>query len=109
MSRRYAVPVEATSRAGAPVHFVWRGRRYVVAEVLGHWVAGRPWWEMVPQASDDAASDDAASDDGPSDDAEVWRVEAFPSSAPASVRRARAGVYDLSRSGPAWSLSRIAD
>lgn len=94
MSRRYAVPVEATSRAGAPVHFVWRGRRYVVAEVLGHWVAGRPWWQMVPQTSDDA---------------EVWRVEAFPSSAPASVRRARAGVYDLSRSGPAWSLSRIAD
>lgn len=94
MSRRYAVPVEATSRAGAPVHFVWRGRRYVVAEVLGHWVAGRPWWQMVSQTSDDA---------------EVWRVEAFPSSAPASVRRARAGVYDLSRSGPAWSLSRIAD
>jgi hypothetical protein len=54
--RRYEEPIEvraarqAESTAGeaggpaAPDAFVWRGRLYVVREVLDHWQERRPWW-----------------------------------------------------------------
>lgn len=56
MVRRYEEPIEvraarqAESAAGeggapgAPDAFVWRGRLYVVREVLDHWQERRPWW-----------------------------------------------------------------
>lgn len=52
MTRRYDDPVDvrrsgtgaAGAEPGAPAQFVWRGRLYVVREVLGHWVEVRPWW-----------------------------------------------------------------
>ena len=54
--RRYEEPIEvraarqAESAAGEgaapgpPDAFVWRGRLYVVREVLDHWQERRPWW-----------------------------------------------------------------
>lgn len=100
MSRRYAVPVQTVTRHGQPHRFTWRGRAYVVQEVLGHWVSGTPWWQApagVTPAGVTPAGDGIAGDDIAGDDIEVWRVEA------------QAGVYDLVRAGEQWSLSRIAD
>jgi len=50
MTRRYADPVQVMRRQtdesedGAPAMFLWRGRLYVVREVLGHWWERRAWW-----------------------------------------------------------------
>jgi hypothetical protein len=135
--RRYTDPVEVRSTspedAGAPSAFLWRGRLYVVRDVLGHWLERASWWsspaarmvhgEGVPTV------DGALALDGPLPDAsagrvrvadlaqerEVWRVSASPGRAYAG------GVYDLcrepageagaSRGSPAavWHLVRVAD
>lgn len=50
--RRYEEPIEVRAAAdetasgvpGAPEAFLWRGRLYVVREVLDHWKERRPWW-----------------------------------------------------------------
>src|SRR5207302_11328781 len=46
--RRYADPVEVRTlteeEASAPAAFLWRGRLYVVRDVLGHWRERRSWW-----------------------------------------------------------------
>src|SRR3954447_10791160 len=46
--RTYADPVEVRTGTGetadAPTTFVWRGRLYVVRDVLGHWRERRSWW-----------------------------------------------------------------
>lgn len=52
MVRRYEEPIEVRAAAdetasgvpGAPEAFLWRGRLYVVREVLDHWKERRPWW-----------------------------------------------------------------
>jgi len=64
--RRYEEPIEvraarqAESAAGegaapgAPDAFVWRGRLYVVREVLDHWQERRPWWRDALDGSEPA-------------------------------------------------------
>src|SRR4051794_41844289 len=46
--RTYADPVEVRTQAGEdadmPAAFLWRGRLYVVRDVLGHWRERRSWW-----------------------------------------------------------------
>jgi hypothetical protein len=55
--RRYEEPIEVRAAgeqaasggdpaedAGAPAAFLWRGRLYVVRQVLDHWKERRPWW-----------------------------------------------------------------
>jgi hypothetical protein len=47
--RRYEEPIEVRATAdetagGAPDAFLWRGRLYIVREVLDHWKERRPWW-----------------------------------------------------------------
>ena len=56
MVRRYEEPVEVRVEAAAPAGdcslavrtrpraFVWRGRLFVVREVLDHWQERRAWW-----------------------------------------------------------------
>ena len=39
-----AVPGGATGSGAVPDAFVWRGRLYVVRQVLDHWKERRPWW-----------------------------------------------------------------
>jgi hypothetical protein len=123
MVRRYADTVEVRSAAeaavdGTPSTFLWRGRLYVVREVLGHWHERVAWWtgsaaravhgegvgpgyHPVPSRERRAALDR---------EREVWRVEA------SQGRDFGRGVYDLchDRSGPdgdqgAWQLLRVAD
>ncbi len=119
MSRRFADPVEVQRavRDGEPVPatFLWRGRLYVVRNVLGHWWERRSWWagaagravhgEGGPPAGAvgaEGAGDAAA-------DREVWRVEA------SRGRSFGTGVYDLCVAGvPAgadggWQLIRVQD
>ena len=119
MTRRYADPVQVMRRQtdecedGAPAMFLWRGRLYVVREVLGHWWERRAWWtgadaravhgEVPPSGAAGPAPDrgdggvvagapgDAVARSGA--DREVWRVAASPGSAYGT------GVYDLSEEG----------
>jgi len=108
----------------APVQFLWRGRLYLVREVLAHWVELGTWWTArsprtsvaapAPAPAATAAASgfpvawlvDAGGAEQPvparsvaadvgAVEREVWRVEA------ASGRTARVGVYDLVRDVPA--------
>ncbi|WP_338752031.1 DUF6504 family protein [Janibacter alittae] len=92
---------------GGPEQFLWRGRLYLVTEVVAHWQERRPWWRAAteqPLAQVPLARD-------------VWRVSASRGlgSAP--------GVYDLGvdgaaatspagsagSAGPTWLLLRTQD
>jgi hypothetical protein len=96
----------------APMSFLWRGRLYVVREVLGHWRERREWWAAA------AARALHGEDWSPLPEAresldhecEVWRVEA------STGRAFGNGVYDLAREsvivpgpGEAWRLLQVAD
>lgn len=126
MVRRYEEPIEVRSAAaqtreagsaadgpGAPDAFVWRGRLYVVREVLEHWQERRPWWRDALET----VAAGAEVDGGPAGGAEpsgvlagarerqVWRVEA------SAGRMAGSGVYDLGAdlSPRQWRLLRVSD
>lgn len=77
---------------GRPARFGWRGRRYTVRAVLGHWVVNREWWR-----------DPRPEPERP--EMRYWRVEA------AAGRDGSRGTYDLRRdmSAGTWTLRRIAD
>lgn len=89
--RSYGDPVQVRRGADAPDQFLWRGRLYVVRDVLAHWVETGCWWR-VPSAGVDR-------------EREFWRVEA--SCGRASVM----GVYDLcfDWDGAHWLLSSAVD
>ncbi|NHC12316.1 DUF6504 family protein [Motilibacter deserti] len=42
--RRYDDPVDVRRRDDAPEQFLWRGKLYVVRDVLAHWVETGAWW-----------------------------------------------------------------
>jgi hypothetical protein len=122
---------------GAPAQFVWRGRLYLVRDVLAHWVELGTWWTLprraavpqgvgVPGSPPGSRTTAASPDDEPparsvaadvgAVEREVWRVEA------AAGRTATCGVYDLVRDVPAvdprapldahpprWRLARALD
>lgn len=93
--RRYAEPVDVRRHDAVPQQFVWRGRLYLVRDVLAHWVEAGRWWQRSPAGLD-------AVDDG---EREFWRVEA------AAGRQAGSGVYDLCFDWGAggWTLARSLD
>jgi len=147
MVRRYEEPIEVRARAGelspcgasgdrpdagaragedgeqVPTAFLWRGRLYVVRDVLAHWSQRRPWWREALDPREDTDLPDSR--DSRADAAggqrvvgslrtvaeleqDVWRVEASPG------RLHQAGVYDLAREGRgdascSWRLLRVAD
>lgn len=140
MVRRYDETVEVREGAAhGPSLFLWRGRLYVVRQVLGHWRERRAWWLEGATARllglDDGFDDGfgghglghgAAPDRAPADEGgdvlerEIWRVEA------GAGRSGGTGVYDLGRdvlaaastaspapASPApparWSLLQVAD
>ncbi len=91
MVRRYDEPIEVKA-AATPQAFLWRGRLFVVREVLGRWQERRQWWR--------AGGGEAATDR----ERQVWRVEA------SAGRGARTGVFDLGLDGPdGWLLLRTHD
>jgi hypothetical protein len=139
--RRYEEPIEvratteqtvpggATGSGAVPDAFVWRGRLYVVRQVLDHWKERRPWWRdalderRVPAAVVTVGSGPDTGTSGPhvgtagigadvlgdARERQVWRVEA------SAGRMAGTGVYDLGIDPGAgacsqqWRLLRVAD
>lgn len=91
MTKRYreAVEVVVADHEGepAPAAFRWRGGRYEVLTVLGHWREDAGYWAgagvEIPQR-------------------DLWRVEAR-NGHPAS------GVYELVCEGEDWRLDRVWD
>jgi hypothetical protein len=83
-----------------PTAFLWRGRLYVVREVIGHWRERRAWWREALNPDEEVAAHGLDCLEH-----EVWRVEASPG------RLAGTGVYDLGKDGSArgWRLLRVAD
>jgi hypothetical protein len=99
MTRLHADPVEvrtaAAERGAVPEQFLWRGRLYVVREVLARWTAAGAWWQGAPKELDDREQ-------------QWWRVEA-DSGRLAALSGGR-GTYDLCfswRTG--WTLKRVLD
>jgi hypothetical protein len=107
--RRYNEPVEVKTSAGMPESapaspaefdepvirgqpeaFVWRGRLYVVREVLAHWRERRAWWREALDPPPGQPHGIAAA----ARERQVWRVEASPG------RLSRSGVFDLARDDP---------
>ncbi len=123
MTRGYDDTVQVrTTPADDPAQFLWRGRLYVVREVLGRWRERQAWWARpralaVHGVGESGAVVGAGVADGAragvglaevNADREVWRVEA------SAGRMAGAGVYDLCRetvdpSLPTWRLMRVSD
>lgn len=115
MSRRFTEPAEVSAQVTAsgpvPDQFFWRGRLYVVREVLARWTESGSWWrgtamsavvtgdEMAPSAT--LAVDDRST--------QWWRVEA--DSGRLAALSGGAGVYDLcfTEATAQWSLKRVMD
>jgi hypothetical protein len=100
MTRLYVDPVEVRTRTEAagpvPEQFLWRGRLYLVREVLARWTASGPWWQSASPVADDMEQ-------------EWWRVEA--SSGRLAALSGGSGIFDLCfcwGSGT-WSLQRVID
>jgi hypothetical protein len=113
VSRLHADAVEVQRRDDEPAQFLWRGRLYVVREVLSRWTESGGWWRTTavqalssggPSSGDPGGTevDHVAVDDGEQD---WFRVEA------GAGRSAGTGVYDLcfSWSSGCWSLARVLD
>lgn len=118
MTRLHDDTVEVQRRDNEPAQFLWRGRLYVVREVLARWTESGGWWRTAavsalssgsPAGVDGATDASSASGIGSAsvDDGEQdwFRVEA------GAGRTAGTGVYDLCfcwTSG-CWSLARVLD
>lgn len=93
MTKRYRErldDVTLDADAAAPASFAWRGQRYTVLQVLGHWREDAGWWRQPDGIPVQIERTD------------LWRVEARNGE---PVR----GVYELVRRGGAWRLDRVWD
>jgi hypothetical protein len=100
MSRLHADPVEVRTAAApegpVPEQFLWRGRLYLVREVLARWTASGPWWTGLQEGELEKEDD------------QWWRVEA--DSGRLAALSAGRGTYDLCFSWRrGWSLTRVLD
>ncbi|HEX6887687.1 MAG TPA: DUF6504 family protein [Candidatus Nanopelagicales bacterium] len=108
MTRTYADPIDVRSiddphdqllgQPGEPrpAQFLWRGRLYLVREVIAHWIESSAWWGGSRRSLEGAI---------PAHEHEVWRVAAQ------AGRSGSPGVYDLCRDVAAdrWVLARAMD
>jgi hypothetical protein len=112
--RRYDDTIEVrrglVNGTEAPELFLWRGRLWLVHDVMAHWVETGAWWEQ-DQVRSLLGTDDADDADDPAGSAgsveaggsdllgerEVWRVgaasgrEGFRAGVPSGQR----GIFDL--------------
>ena len=115
LARCYAEPVDVRRRDDQPDQFMWRGRLYVVREVLEHWVQTGAWWRSPALTSladgattqggdvaDDAASSRVVELD---DEYEFWRVSA------ARGRGGSIAVVELcfAWATGSWTVTAVAD
>jgi hypothetical protein len=139
VSRLHTDVVEVQRHDDVPAQFLWRGRLYVVREVLARWTESGGWWRAaaVQSLSDGDGGGGAAVaplETAPLPPSPKWAQRAWGEPAPdvgASVgpagvddgeqdwfrveagagRSAGTGVYDLcfSWSTGRWSLARVLD
>ena len=137
MSRLHTDAVEVQRRDDVPEQFLWRGRLYVVREVLDRWTESGGWWRSAAVQSlgaGDCAAAVAPLETAPLPPSPKWAQRAWGEPAPdvdASVgpagiddgeqdwfrveagagRTAGTGVYDLcfSWSTGRWALARVLD
>jgi len=96
----------------APEQFLWRGKLWVVRDVLAHWVETGAWWEQADVAAllgVGVSSTAGRSGRRGADllgERDVWRVEAGRGRVPLGF-----GVFDLSFgwSDARWRLVSCAD
>ena len=113
--RRYDDTIEVrrglVNGTEAPEQFLWRGRLWLVHDVMAHWVETGAWWEQDQVRSllgtDDADDADDADGSGGSHgpaagsdllgEREVWRVGAASGRAGfrAGVPSGQRGIFDL--------------
>ena len=94
MSKRYREvldQVETSDESLTPASFRWRGRRYRVERVIGHWREDAGWWRRPDGEPVRITQSD------------LWRVEAR-NGAPRSH-----GVYELVHRDDEWRLDRVWD
>lgn len=94
MFRMYGEPAEVWLADGRPVQFAWRGRLYVVRQVLQFWLASPPWWKRPGDTVEEQAAASA-------DERQFWRLEA--------ACDGWSGIYELrldTRDGR-WLLARM--
>ncbi len=91
MTKRYRERLEDVEVvAEAPAAFTWRGQRYRVLQVLGHWYEDETWWRRADGMPDRIERTD------------LWRVEARNGTP-------TRGIYEVVRRGDTWRLDRIWD
>lgn len=69
MSRLHTDPVEVRTSADEPHQFLWRGRLYLVREVLGHWAEAGGWWRTSAVQALTSGEHTAPRSAGPAGDA----------------------------------------
>lgn len=116
MTRLHADQVEVRTRADAagpvPEQFLWRGRLYVVREVLARWTTTGAWWRdpRDPRTAVAAAPGEVAV---PETEQEWWRVEADSGrlAALSGGQPPPRGTYDLcfSWASSTWAVRRVLD
>lgn len=108
MKRIAHEPVTVTAGPlGQPHGFRWRGRGYLVREVLASWHEGPQWWREQDAGDGWPGDDPFWGDSQPGRtrgaDYRFWRVAAQRSPAAAS------GIYDLVEMQQSWWLSQLWD
>jgi hypothetical protein len=109
-ARRHTDPVEVVRRDTVPVQFHWHGRRYVVREVLDHWLQTGAWWQAGALTRLTSGESSRPEDGGPTpsgleDEREFWRVDAAPGPSGTPV------VVDLCHvlASGRWALTAVLD
>lgn len=114
MSRLHTDLVEVHRRDDGPERFRWRGRHYVVREVLGRWTESGSWWRApavrVLAGGDDSPPSEAPAplETAPIPSSPKWAQRAWGEPAPdvgAAVRPA--GVNDGEQSWWRVEASRL--
>jgi len=84
--RSYFDPIEVrrglVAGQEAPEQFLWRGKLWVVCDLISHWIETTAWWEQ-PDLSADLLGE-----------RELWRVEARNGRSGVAAE-GDAGVFDL--------------
>jgi hypothetical protein len=127
--RRYDEPIHVKrgQDMAAPEQFVWRGRLWLVRDIITRWLETGAWWdsplvrsargddvETLPSEegpSEEGPSEEGPSEEGPSEETdllaehEVWRVLA------AAGASGSPGVYELdnARGTGGWRLRAVVD
>lgn len=106
MTKRYRedleeVETEEVADGVRPTAFRWRGHRYRVTSVLGHWREDPGWWRRPSGEPIRIEQSD------------LWRVEAaggwIAAGGQAQDGAPMPGVYELVHRGEGWCLDRVWD